>query len=332
MTSHKTRVLLGILATTAVGAALYIASTPASLPAVEAQSPNAATAFDIALIGDTRYTAEQQAKFPNLLDDINANKVEFVVHDGDIKGGSDECVDEVYTETRDLFNQFEAPLIYTPGDNEWTDCHRFPGDFDDPIERLAFLREVFYPNEDSLGEDTLELDRQSEDFPENARWQYGNVTFATVHIVGSNNNLGRTPEADAEYAARNAANLEWIEATFDQAEAEGSIGVMVIIQANMFEDNNSDPSGFDETLALLQSESVAFGKPVMLVHGDSHFFRMDKPFLTPELSHLENFTRLETFGTEDVHWVRVTIDPKYDEVFLVRQEVVDANIDEHALP
>jgi hypothetical protein len=293
----------------------------------EAQSPSAASRFDIALIGDTRYTAEQRAKFPNLIEDINSQKIAFVVHDGDIKAGADACLDSIYTETKTLFNQFEAPLIYTPGDNEWTDCHRAGGN---PLERLSFLRSLFYPSDLSLGEEPMLLERQSAQYPENARWTYGEVTFATLHIIGSNNNLGRTPEADAEYAARNAANLAWIASTFDLAQANSSAGVMLIMQANPFDGDPSQLTGFIDTLDLLEAETISFGRPVMLVHGDSHYFRIDKPLLgTNSGRRLENFTRLETFGTDDVHWVRVTIDPKDPEVFVVRQEIVDANLVDH---
>ncbi|MPZ15236.1 MAG: hypothetical protein GEU73_12570 [Chloroflexi bacterium] len=284
-------------------------------------------AFDIALIGDTRYTTEQQAKFPNLLSDINRQRIAFVVHDGDIKGGSNACTDSIYTETRDLFDEFEAPFIYTPGDNEWTDCHRAGGD---PIERLAFLREIFYPNGLSLGQDKLRLDRQSKDYPENALWTYGRVTFATLHVVGSNNNLGRAPEADEEYAARNAANLQWIASTFAEARASRSIGVMLIMQANPFDGDPSQRTGFADTLAAVQRETLAFDKPVVLVHGDSHYFRIDKPMLgSASGRRIEKLTRVETFGTDDVHWVRATIDPQEPEVFVFRQEIVDANLVDH---
>lgn len=313
--------------------ATFLASNPAP-PAVDMvvaedhdSGHGGANRFDIALIGDTRYTAEQRAKFPNLIEDINGEKLAFVVHDGDIKGGSNACVDAIYTETRDLFNQFEAPLIYTPGDNEWTDCHRAGGD---PIERLSFLRNVFYPTSDSLGEKTLRLQRQSRDYPENARWSFGKVTFATLHVVGSNNNLGRTPEADAEYAARNAANLSWIAATFAAARAEGSIGVMLIMQANPWDGDPAELTGFADTLAALERETLAYGKPVVLVHGDSHYFRIDKPLLGSHSGRrVEKFTRLETFGTDDVHWVRATIDPREPELFVFRQEIVDENLVDH---
>jgi len=35
---------------------------------------------------------------------------------------------------------------------------------------------------------------------------------------------------------------------------------------------------------------------VAYVHGDSHYFRVDKPFLDAKGRRLENFTRVETFG------------------------------------
>lgn len=139
--------------------------------------------FQIALIGDARYRPDEHPKFLRLREVINAEQVAFTVHVGDIKGGG-SCADRVYTETLELFDGFAAPLIYTPGDNEWTGC----GDRR-PRERLAFLRRVFFADDQSRGRQRLRLERQSTDYPENARWSYGKVTFATIHAVGSNNNL-----------------------------------------------------------------------------------------------------------------------------------------------
>jgi hypothetical protein len=83
----------------------------------------------------------------------------------------------------------------------------------------------------------MRLTRQSEDtrytkFRENVRWTYGDVMFVTLHVIGSNNNLGRTPEMDAEYAERNAANLAWLRQAFDVAKRNGSKAIMIIAQAN----------------------------------------------------------------------------------------------------
>ena len=76
---------------------------------------------------------------------------------------------------------------------------------------------------------------------------------------------------------------------------------------------------------------VAFGRPVAYVHGDSHYFRIDKPFLDSQGRRLENFTRVETFGDNqgngqnDVHWLKVLVDPSSREVFAYQPQIVPAN-------
>jgi hypothetical protein len=183
------------------------------------------------------------------------------------------------------------------------------------------------------------------------RWTQGDVLFVTLHIIGSNNNLGRTPEMDAEYAERNAANLAWMSQAFALAVRSGSRGVMIIAQANpRFENtwpgyvqqrymlaglgfkspDTRRATGFDEFLAALEKETVAFGKPVVYVHGDTHIFRVDKPlFGSTSRRSIENFTRVETIGYPDTHWVRTIVDPKDPNVFSFRQEIVNENRVKH---
>ena len=297
-------------------------------------------AFEFALIGDLPYTLEDDEKFPNLLADLNAADLAFVVHDGDFKNdprGSDasrskECSDELYAEVRDLFDTVAHPLIYTPGDNEWTDCHLPPASAD-PLERLDALRRVFFAGDHSLGRRTLPLSRQSADpahppFRENARWTHGEVTFLTLHVVGSNNNLGRTAEGDAEYAARTDADLAWLRAGFAHARGSNSRAIMIVWQANPWDPRI--PAGsiaYTELLQVLEEETVAFGKPVVLVHGDTHYFRIDKPLGPARGRVVENFTRVETFGTPNVHWVQVSVDYDDPNVFVFRQRIVPANVD-----
>jgi hypothetical protein len=295
--------------------------------------------FTFALIGDIPYGPEGEAKFPALLSDINADKgLSFVVHDGDFKNGSSLCSDAVFYNRLDLFNQFARPFVFVPGDNEWTDCHRANNGSYEPLERLAFLRQVFYPTDRSLGRRTMKLDRQSENpqyfkFRENVRWVVEDILFVGLHIVGSNNNLGRTPSADAEYAERNAANLYWLRQSFQLARAQRHKAVMLIIQANPnFDLPSTSPNrtGFNDFLASLETETLAYGKPVVLVHGDSHYFRIDKPLLgTRSGRRIESFTRVETFGENDNHWLHVTADSKTPNVFLFDQRIVEANLVQH---
>jgi hypothetical protein len=314
-------------------------------------------AFEFGLIGDLPYTFEDDAKFPTLIAEMNAANLTFVVHDGDFKTDSrvpagaptrsGPCTDALFYEVRELFQTFRHPLIYTPGDNEWTDCHYLPGAIPDaseynPIERLAKLREIFFQGAQSLGQRPMPLTLQSENpayaqFRENVRWTYGEITFVTVNVPGSNNNFGRTPENDAEYSERNAADMVWLQQGFDEARRNNSRGIMIIWQANPFKQydfpvppstipDQARSDGFVDIVQVLEAETLRFGKPVVLVHGDTHYFRVDKPLRNATTGRrIENFTRVETFGTPDVHWVRVSVDYNDPDLFIFRQGIVDQN-------
>jgi hypothetical protein len=77
--------------------------------------------------------------------------------------------------------------------------------------------------------------------------------------------------------------------------------------------------------------TIDFRKPVVYVHGDSHYFRVDKPFLDATGKRLESFTRVETFGDHqenginDVHWVKALVDPNSRDVFAFQAQIVPAN-------
>jgi hypothetical protein len=340
----------------------FLSGSAASQGAGEIQSAR----FEFALIGDMPYDARHETEFANVMKEINAADLAFVVHNGDFwwdgaawteqVGGHPPCSDETFQSRLGLAQSSRHPFIFVPGDNEWTDCHRAKPRAYDPLERLTKLRQMFFQGDQSLGRRTMQLTRQSEDaqyakFRENVRWTYGEVLFVTLHVVGSNNNLGRTPEMDAEYAERHAANLAWMRQAFQLAMRSGGKAIMIIAQANpRFE--NSWPSvmqqrymlaglgfkspetrratGFDEFLAALEKETVAFGKPVVYVHGDTHLFRVDKPLVgSTSRRIIENFTRVETFGYPDTHWVRAIVDSREPQLFSFRQEIVRENLVNH---
>jgi hypothetical protein len=183
---------------------------------------------------------------------------------------------------------------------------------------------------------------------ENRRWTTGRVVYATLNVQGSCNNLCDVAPDPAEYAARNAANIQWLRETFAQARQRNAVAVMLISQANPGWDladptraplrnprtlaqADGQPDGFQEYLLALRDEVIAFRRPVAYVHGDSHYFRVDKPFLDAQGRRLENFTRVETFGnnpangTNDVQWVKVTVEPGSREVFRWEPMTVPGN-------
>jgi hypothetical protein len=338
------------------------------------QSGKASSAgrFEFAVIGDQQYTAEDERKFPALMSALNDANPAFVVHVGDFQGdyngytegdGNPPCTDETMAHLKRMFQTSKQPFIVTPGDNDWTDCHKRKVKPFDPLERLAKVREVFFSNDESLGQRTMTLTQQSKDpkyakYRENARWIYDDVLFVTLHVVGSNNNLGRTREMDAEYAERNEANLAWLKEAFEMAKLNGNKGLVILTQANplfesvwaprrlglylyVFRDQllKTTPdqlaeirkqSGFTDLLRALETEVVEFAKPVLFVHGDTHIFRIDKPlFNTKNRRGVENFTRVEVFGTPDVHWVRIVVDPGKPGLFTITPETVEKNVVNH---
>jgi hypothetical protein len=296
---------------------------------------------------DTTYV-QKATGVPNLIADMNRQDLAFTVHDGDLKDGSSRCSDDKYVDFKASLNSLEAPAIFTPGDNDWTDCDRPSAGPYDSMERLSYERSVFFSTPFSLGQHPMRLQVQDAPYVENRRWTTRGVTYVTLNVQGSCNNLCGDGPDPAEYQVRNAADIEWLHAAFDEARKRDSAAVMVIWQADpgwdgsdgtrapvrdpkTLAETDGQPDGYQQLLVALRDETTAFRKPVAVVHGDSHYFRIDKPLLDSQGRRLENFTRVETFGdhqengNNDVQWVKVTVDPSSREVFSFQPQIVPAN-------
>lgn len=296
--------------------------------------------FEFALIGDMPYQDADVEKFGNLVEELNQDKrIKWVLHTGDIKTGATPCTEAYFQNRLDLYQQIKKPFIITPGDNEWTDCHRASASKFQPLERLALLRKMFYPNpRETLGQKPMRISTQMdvkgfEAYPENQRWQKKGVWFVTCHIVGSQNGLlpfpGRTQADDEEVKDRVAAAIYWLKDTFKKAKDAPGIFVMIHANPKLEAAANATASkGFYAFLEVLEEEVIRFGKPVVLAHGDSHYFRYDKPLVNRKTKkRIENFTRLEAFGASDIHWIRVLVNAKDPNVFNIKQQLVKANFE-----
>jgi len=339
-------------------AALAVASLAALITtAATANGGDSRTPYAIGLWGDLPYSATQaNIGVPNLIADMNSQKLVFTAHDGDLKSGSSECTDAVYTQGLTYLNSLNGAAIFTPGDNDWTDCDRTQGY--NSLAQLDKERALFFSTPYSLGQKPMKQEVQQTPLclgvkgpvpcVENRRWTLHGVTYATLNIQGSCNNLCDVAPDPNEYAARNAADIQWLKDTFAEAAARNSAGVMLISQADpgfdqsdasraplrdpkTLAETDGQPDGFQEFLLALRDQVVAFRKPVAYVHGDSHYFRIDKPFLDASGQRLENFTRVETFGdhqengNNDVHWLKVNVDARTREVFSYQEQIVPGN-------
>ncbi len=250
-------------------------------------------AYTFAVIGDVPYGAPAEAHFPDFVAGINEDPdVQTVTHLGDIKSGSTTCDDERFETVREAFDDFEDPLVYTPGDNEWTDCHRANNGTYHPLERLAKIRALFFDDPGTtLGDPVPVRSQAHRGLPENVRYTRGGLSFATLHVVGSNDDLlpwtglgatTATEEQVKEERHRMAADIANVRAAFRTARAHRLRGVVLMQQADMFDPNVPNPRrvdyrAFRPLVRTLVAQSRRFDGPVYLFNGDSHRFNQDRP-------------------------------------------------------
>ena len=316
--------------------------------------------FAFGIVGDIPYTRAQEAEYARVIGEMNSRDLAFVAHIGDAmfdprpwernpKLARQPATDENYAYVLGTFQSVRHPLVLTPGDNDWSDVVQFKSVKVDPLERLAKLRAMFYPKGRSLGQNPMAVASQSGDagfgkFVENLTWSIRGLRFATLHIVGSNDNARTAPEEQKE---RQDANIAWLRKAFAAAKTEASPGLVLITHANPGFENRwtrsyadryarsvigakapeqAAPTPYDGFLDALIAEMQAYARPVLYVHGDTHIFRTGRPLLNPKTQRFfENLTRLETFGWPDSAWVRVVVNPTNRELFEIHPEYAPSN-------
>lgn len=311
----------------------------------------------LAVFGDAPYGIEPPAglldltafnRTPAFIAAVNADpSVDLVMHVGDIHSGSEHCyknpADNPFGGSSDqgifdLWAAFRDPLVYTPGDNEWTDCTKKkentpansyfdptqPGHtFGDPLDNLALIRSIFFANPGlTLGQHARHVvsqglvDPRYSAYVENVMWTRAGVLFVTVNLPGSNNDLvpwygGYTkpenPRQLAESADRTAADEAWLATAFALAKQRHMKGVLIGTQADMWDpaalpkNPNDGLDGYDGIVQELAGLAKDFKKPVLLINGDSHVYEVDKPLT-------RSFYDSAPVTVGDVHHVGYTVD------------------------
>jgi hypothetical protein len=318
--------------------------------------------FTLAVFGDWPYNQLMLDSARLLIDSVNSDpRVSLVLHVGDIHSGSMPCTGagldplpagSVPSWNEGIFNRFEQfrdPLVYTPGDNEWTDCHKTK-QFSSgaPLNELASVRNLFFREPGfTLGGHKIRVSTQAGEFDrkhpsdaqfvENVMWEQQGVVFVTLNMPGSNNDglpwTGRfrnEPARAAEAAERTLADLRWLDAAFDRAEKANAKAVLIGLQADMWDPEALLPGGdgldnYTIFVHELAQRSLRFGRPVMLINGDSHVFGSDSPLADPGSTTgkihgthaVPNLTRITVQGstTAPAEWLRLTVDPDSPKVF-----------------
>ena len=292
--------------------------------------------FSFVAFGDMPYSLPKDySRFENVIKTINEQKSVFTINVGDIKASATPCSEESYSKILNYYQQFEKPMIYVPGDNEWTDCSKKEAGSYDPEERLGVIRKMFYKDKNSFGKEKIALTSQSQNtdfskFVENNRWEYGNISFATIHIVGSNNNfLPTSKNGNKEFYDREKADLAWIDELFKSAKEKNSSAIVMVIHADMFlgSKDQGEASGFNEVKKKMKELVADFKKPVLLINGDSHVFLIDKPLYEDSKTKktVDNFTRLQVHGDANMHAVKINVNTSSPSLFQFEEILVPGN-------
>lgn len=351
-----TKMSLATAALCAVGA-FTLAAPSFSAPAGQKST--------VAVFGDFPYSTALLARFPALNASVNADPdVKLVIHVGDIHSGSMPCTGaglnplpagSVPTWNQGVyygFQQFDDPVVYTPGDNEWTDCHKKKQlRSGAPLNELGAVRSLFFPRPGyTLGKRSKEVESQALEyevasdaqFVENVMWNQSRVVFVTLNVPGSNDDglpwngtdgnltfLDETARLQ-EVAARDAANLRWLKEAFRVATARKAVGVVITLQADMWDltalaAGGDGLNGYDALVQEIARQCAAFNGQVLLLNGDTHLYGADRPLADPNsatfLVHgtgvVTNLTRITVQGSTNTpnEWVKLTIDPSSPQVF-----------------
>lgn len=249
---------------------------------------------------------------------VNADKrVKLVLFAGDIHSGKEPCSFTYDRAIYDLWSNFRDPLIYTPGDNEWADCHKsnqagakqFPANSGDyinyaagnPVANLGLVRQLYFaePGRALGGEDKKVLSQaqvndtahpNDAQYVENVMWEQAGVLFVTLNIPGGSNNdtdawfgAVETDMQKQERKQRTEADLRWLDAAFAQATADKVVGVVIMEQGDVWDLDGkavaaNHLAGYETLIQKIADKTHDFApKPVLLFNGDSHFYRSDDP-------------------------------------------------------
>jgi hypothetical protein len=350
------------IVSTALLAAGLVTASVAPAGEHDGEDKSAARPLTVAVFGDWPYSQNLLDNAGLLTGSVNADtSVSAVIHVGDIHSGSMPCTSagtlpvlpgsvpgwnqEIYFQ----FQQFNAPLVYTPGDNEWTDCHKSKEKSSGyPLKELASVRQLFFAKPGyTLGRHEKRVWTQARhydpafptdaQFVENVMWQDSGVVFVTLNVPGSNNDtvpwtgdFSDPAAQDEEVANRTAADMRWLQAAFDAARRGHAKAVVVALQADMWDPEAAAPGGdgLDRYTTLVRELAdlcLEFGRPVLLLNGDSHLFEADHPLADPSsatgLIHgtppVPNLTRITVQGSTNnpAEWLRLVIDPRKPQVF-----------------
>jgi hypothetical protein len=273
-----------------------------------------------------------EASAQRLIDAIGLDpRTAFVVYDGNLKGSREACADALYERRHDLLETSRAPLIFVPGQQDWSSCGTSGSGGYDPLERLDLLRQTYFSDPAALGQNRLALTRESEvsrfrPYRENVRWQIGDTVFVAMNVPDGNNHFLNAGGRNGEFEDRVIANGFWLEHAAEYAKRRNARAIVIFIQADPLPEREERTDrfawlrfghrtrdGYLEFRHSLIRLAETFRGPIVLVHAAdtklAHGFAIDQPLRDEKGARLTNVTRIE-FALRDpfTQWLEVDAD------------------------
>jgi hypothetical protein len=288
--------------------------------------------FAFAVVANVITSQGDESAAQRLIDAIGRDpQIAFVVYDGNLKGAHEACSDHLLERRHDLLDASRQPLVFLPGERDWVTCGMSGSGAYDPVERLDFLRQNFFADPNSLGQNPMTLTRESEvsrfrPYRENVRWQFGDTVFIGLNVPDGNNHYLTAGGRNGEFEDRVIANGFWLEHAAEFAKRRNARAIVIFMQGNALPEHYERPDRFawlrfhrpprDGYLELRRSLvrlAQTFRGQVIIVNADDskleRSFMIDQPLRNDKGVKIENVTRI-AFSLRDplTQWLQVDAD------------------------
>lgn len=308
-----------------------------------------------AVLADALSRPADEAPVRRMLDVIGRDSnIAFIVYDGNFKGSAEACRDSIYQSRHDLLDASHTPVIVLLGQHDWADCGQAHAGGYDPVERLDFVRQLFFADANTLGQTPLTLSRQSDvarfrTFREIVRWQSQGVAFIGLNVPSPNNHYLTAGGRNGEFEDRAVATSFWLEHAAETARRTDMRALVILLQGDpdfsryerrerfawlRFSRANQPRDGFLELKRSLVKAAETFRGPVIVIHttdaSEPTGFHIDQPLRNDKGLIVTNLTRVAiAFARPQSQWLDVQTDAQWHPPFRLRMRTVNgaANVE-----
>jgi len=265
--------------------------------------------FSFGVIGHAFRKVSDEALLRDAIASSDADNLGFVVVNG-IKSAGEPCSDALYDRRLALLMKAKNGVVLSLAGSDWADCKRDNGR-PATMERLTRVRDVYFQDEMSFGDSKIMLSRQSgsskfRSYAENARWEMGDIVFATLNLPAPNNHYLTDAGRNGEFEDRLIASRYWIKRVFISAKQQKMPGIVLFCDGNpMAAPPNVRRDGFLEIRREIQSQAGRYHGKVLVIHGQG------ENGAAQAISWRGNLGTLAV-GTG---WAKVGVDPSTPTVF-----------------